>query len=86
MLYICELIAGFIFYKKEKRILEDKNKRTSFFMGIKLIQSSKILKSKRLDSNLKIIFLMFIATLFDFYDTILFYFFYLIYMMTFQVH
>ena len=73
LMFLSEFIAGFIFYKYEKKLLtKNGNKRTSSFMGIKLIESSQELGTKPLDSNLKIIFLMLAATFFDFYDTILF--------------
>ena len=74
LLYLSEFIAGISCYKYEKRLLtKNGNKRSSIFMGIiKLIQSSQELDKKPLDSDLKIIFLMFIATFFDFCDVIIF--------------
>ena len=73
LMFLSELIAGYIFYKKERSILIEKEiKTSSSLVGIKLIQSSEELESKPLDNTLKIIFLMFAATFFDFYDTFLF--------------
>ena len=73
LMFLSELIAGYIFYKKERSILIEKEiKTSSSLVGIKLIQSSEELESKPLDNTLKIIFLMFATTFFDFYDTFLF--------------
>ena len=72
MMFLSEFIAGLLLYKykyKAKLCTKDSNRQYYTFMGIKLIKSSG--KLKRSDSTLKIYFLFFTISFFDFYDTIL---------------
>ena len=70
LMFIGEILAGIIIYLYERRIMKAKKeeKKEAYFMSIKLITSEKEEEGDYfvpLDNKIKIIFLIFLASLFD---------------------
>ena len=64
LMFLGEFIAGLLLYLYELSFLP--KKKITYFMGIKLIQAKSDLKPS--DTNIKIYFLIFIASFFDFVE------------------
>ena len=79
LMFIGEILAGIIIYLYERRIMKAKKeeKKEAYFMSIKLITSEKEEEGDYfvpLDNKIKIIFLIFLASLFDSVQFLLFLF------------
>lgn len=68
LMFLGELISGFIIYKYEISFLPKKRDRYTSFMGIKLIEGNRDIKHP--DSTHKIYILLFMASYFDFVEFI----------------